>query len=135
MITVPIDLELTVSGGHALPLDDCELIYEPSDPYAVALIVRDDTHGVEQEWIFGRDLLTDGLARQLEPRYGDVRIWRCTPGQVHITLDSPEGTAELHAAAEIVGKFLTLTYTAVPLEHEMQHIDIDRELAAILGGA
>lgn len=133
MITLPIDLELICEHGHVTPCDDSYLIYDPADPYAVKLDIGDPTHGDSQLWMFGRDLLIDGLARQLEPRTGDVRIWRCNSYQVHITLDSPEGTAELHADAGQIDAFLILTYAAVPLAHEMDGVDIDRELALIFG--
>ncbi|SOE25649.1 SsgA family sporulation/cell division regulator [Streptomyces sp. OK228] len=135
MITLPIDLELILGRGHVRPLEGSELIYEPDDPYAVVMVTRDEMHGTVQVWTFARDLLTDGLARQLEPRTGgDVRVWRCNPVEVHITLDSPDGRCELHAIADDIDQFLTLTYAAVPLCHEMDGVDMDRELAAIMGG-
>lgn len=136
MITLPIDLELILERGHVRPLESCDLIYDPRDPFAVVLIVRDDLSGQEIEWTFSRDLLTDGLARQLEPRGGgDVRIWRCSRYEVHITLASPDGTADLHAEAEDIDQFLRLTYAAVPLAHELDHVDIGRELDAMFGEA
>lgn len=134
MITLPIDLELILEHGHVRPLD-AYLDYDPDDPYAVTFEVVDDLHGTVHVWTFARDLLTDGLARVLEPRTGDVRVWRCNPFEVHITLESPEGCCELHAVAEDIDAFLTLTYRAVPLEHEMEHVDMDRELASIFGEA
>ncbi|MCX4912843.1 SsgA family sporulation/cell division regulator [Streptomyces sp. NBC_00687] len=134
MIIVPIYLEITLEGGHALPLDHCELAYDPKDPYAVTLTVRDDTHGSEVVWTMGRSLLAEGLARQSPPELcGDVTIWRCGPDDLHIVLDSPDGRAELHGEAEQADAFLMRTYLAVPFTHEMDGIDLDAELALIFG--
>lgn len=134
MITLPIDLELIAPRGHVMPCDGSYLSYDPKDPYAVTMTVVDPLHGDTVVWMFARDLLTDGLARQLEPRTGsEVKIWRCNPLEMHITLSSPEGSCELHAEAEQIEAFLLLTYAAVPLEHEMDGIDMDAELASILG--
>lgn len=136
MITLPIDLELILPHGHVRPLEGSQLHYEPDDPYAVTLDVCEPTHGENIPWTMARDLLVDGLVRQLEPRCGgDVRIWRCDPVQVHITLESPEGTAELHAEAEQIEAFLLLTYAAVPLGHELDAVDMAAELAQIFGEA
>lgn len=136
MLTLPIDLELICDRGHVVPCDGTYLSYDPRDPFAVTMTVVDPTHGDELEWMFARDLLSGGLLRLAEPISAcDVRIWRCSPYQVHITLDSPEGRAELHAEAQQIEAFLSLTYQMVPPTHEMDGVDIDRELALIFGEA
>ncbi|MFI1408777.1 SsgA family sporulation/cell division regulator [Streptomyces sp. NPDC020707] len=135
MVTLPIDLELILPHGQVRELEDSYLHYEPSDPYAATLDVIDPCTNTLKIWTFARDLLTDGLCRTAEPTFGDVKVWRCDPYQVHITLASPEGCAGLHAQADQIEKFLKLTYAVVPLEHEMDGVDMDRELASIFGEA
>jgi hypothetical protein len=136
MIILPIDLEMILPHGHVRPLDGSSLAYDPADPYAVALVTYDETHDHSVTWVMARDLLAGGLTRVLEPRTGgDVRVWRCNPVEVHITLDGPEGRCELHAIAEDIGQFLTLAFAAVPFGSEMNGVDIDSELALITGEA
>ena len=115
MITLPIDLEHIGADDKLTPLE-AVLIYRPADPYAVKLdIVPPD--GDRVVWEFGRDLLADGLAQRAGAGGGDVVIWPCTDGALHIMLRSP------------------MTYAVVPRGKELDAVDVDQELNEIFGTA
>ncbi|MFE0101194.1 SsgA family sporulation/cell division regulator [Streptomyces sp. NPDC059009] len=135
MLSVPIDLEVILPHGHVAYADGSMLEYDPADPLAVTMAIADPLHGGVKPWIFARDVLADGLCCTREPGDGDVRVWRCGPYEVHITLDSPEGTTEMHADPGQVDHFLTLSYLLVPLGHELDAVDAEAELDALLDGA
>lgn len=133
MITLPIDLELLHDEGRITSLE-ASLIYEPADPYAVTLdIALPD--GDKRTWLFGRTLLADGMAQRAGAGGGDVVIWPCQNDELHITLRSPEGTADLHTVMDDVDSFLEMTYAAVPRGEELDAVDVDSELNEIFGTA
>lgn len=133
MITLPIDLEHIGADDKLTPLE-AVLIYRPADPYAVKLdIVPPD--GDRVVWEFGRDLLADGLAQRAGAGGGDVVIWPCTDGALHIMLRSPEGLAQLHTIVDDVDAFLEMTYAVVPRGKELDAVDVDQELNEIFGTA
>ncbi|MGW6790015.1 SsgA family sporulation/cell division regulator [Streptomyces chartreusis] len=132
MITLPIDLELICGSGRKQ--FSAALIYDPADPYAVALDIA-LPEGEKAVWMFGRDLLADGLKHQIGAGRGDVIIWSCTDDALHISLRSDEGAAELHTDPADVDAFLELSYGMVERGHEMDAVDVDAELNEIFGTA
>jgi hypothetical protein len=133
MQTVSSDLDLT------LVMDDdrtlrvpSTLLYSADHPFAVTTVFR--TADGDVTWVFGRDLLDDGL---IEPSgEGDVTVWPAVHGGravVCLALASPAGSALLHLDAGALRAFLDESYDLVPMGEEGEHLDIDAALAELLG--
>lgn len=95
------------------------LTYRVRDPYAVHIAFHSDTP-TPVHWVFGRDLLIDGVYRP--SGQGDVRIW---PTQicedrtvVCLSLTTPDGTAVLRAPAVALSAWLERTMRLVPSGRE-----------------
>lgn len=130
MIYLPLDLELI--ADEIVPMK-AMLTYDTADPYAATLTVSQQSQ--DAEWQFARDLLAEGFVSAHAAGYGDVRIWLCSNDNIHILLRSPEGAADLHAQSKDIADFLSLAYALVPPGRELDKIDMDGELAEILGEA
>lgn len=133
MLSVTADLDLVlVLGGDRVVVVPTTLQYSSESPFAVTTLFR--TSEGDVSWIFGRDLLADGL---VDPAgEGDVTIWpsRSAQGEiVCIALDSPSGGALLEADLRTVRGFLDDTYRLVPAGTESDLLDLDAEIAALLG--
>lgn len=130
-VSCELHLRLVVSGDSSLPVP-AGLRYETTDPYAVHATFH--TGGGETvDWVFARDLLSEGLQRPSGT--GDVRVWPArSRGQdiVCIALSSPEGQALLEAPARALKAFLNRTNAAVRPGTEHQHCDLDGELDQLL---
>lgn len=127
-VTSTMTLELIDANGDSTPLET-ELIYDPSDPYAVTAVFL--TVAGRVEWTFGRDLLLGGL---YEPTGdGDVHVWPCLDGDarsvVIIELVSPDGEALVQARTADMGAFVERMTAAVPPGSET--VDVDAAIAAI----
>jgi hypothetical protein len=133
-VTAELELRLVVPGGPLLPVM-ASLRYETADPWAVR--VGFQTGGEDQgvvEWMFARQLLTDGVARTVGE--GDVRVWPTTVGTEHfinLAMASPSGSALFEIDRDALVEFLQQTYVAVPTGHEAEVVDLDAELAILLG--
>jgi hypothetical protein len=131
-VTAQVELAFVAPDSSTLPVL-ADISYTPDDPYAVR--VRFHT-GVDDtvEWTFARSLLTDGVARPAGE--GDVRVW---PSHGHggpivcLSLCSPSGRALFEAPLQRLIEFLTETYATVPTGAEGDHVDVDTELAMMLG--
>jgi hypothetical protein len=133
-ITTPLPLIVTTGAGEA-PLD-AELRYDPADPFAVSLAIGTEC-GEPVVWTFARDLLSAGVSSPkgegditVEPDYAsdmdsDERMLR-------ITL-ATDCLATMLAPADRVVEFLVETFTVVPTGAELDRVDIDAEIAALLG--
>jgi hypothetical protein len=129
-VTTPLLLSVSAATGEADM--QAELRYDPNDPLAVTLAI-----GVECEspvvWVFGRDLLAEGLNDAAGE--GDITI-EPTDGagrhEVRITL-ATDSLATMIADRDKVVEFLVEAFTAVPSGCEMDRIDFDAEIAALLG--
>lgn len=109
------------------------LRYLRDDPFAVHLAfpAAAGLAGEQVEWVFARDLLDDGI---YEPSGdGDIHLWPCAPGLVMIEFDSPHGMALVEFAAADLNAFLDGAYEAVPAGEEVCYLDLDAELATLLG--
>ena len=104
--------------------------YDQRDPYAVRLSFPVNTQdGYPLSWIFGRQLLDEGLAGPAGE--GDVHLWPCGPDLVMLELRSESGSAQLALAARQVRAFLFLSYAEVPPGYESGCVEIDRLLQAL----
>lgn len=130
-VTRSLELRLVVSGVDAVPVL-AELCYEPADPYAVHATFWLD--GEPTTWVFGRDLLADGLVTPSGE--GDVGVW---PSQsagrpvVCLSLSSPSGHGLLEADLDDVAGFVGDMYAAVPSGEESRHLPLDAAIDWLLG--
>jgi hypothetical protein len=130
-VTAALELHLVVPGSDSLPLL-AGLSYDVTDPWAVRVSFDTGDSGVE--WLFARQLLTDGIA--FATGEGDIRVWpSLTDGERLVTLamESPSGSAMFEIDRDALVEFLQQTYLAVPTGHEGLNIDLDVELALLLG--
>jgi hypothetical protein len=133
MIPVRADLDLRlVLGGDRTVTVPATLAYAPTEPYAVSAVFR--TSDGDVTWVFSRDLLEDGLSRPSGE--GDVAVWPSSIRDakvVCLSLASPSGSALLEADVDAVRRFLDDSYSQVPMGTEGELLDLDAELAALLG--
>src|SRR5690349_9781337 len=119
-----IDFALRTFGAAPPPVP-AELEYDTRDPYAVAVVLHAGPGAVR--WLFGRDLLADGLLARCGD--GDVRVGPAAdPALVLVELTSPDGAAVLEAPAKEIAAFLDRTYDVVPAGSESDWFDFDEEL-------
>ncbi|MGW4065857.1 SsgA family sporulation/cell division regulator [Amycolatopsis sp. NPDC004747] len=122
-----IDFALRTFGAGPRPVP-AELEYDTLDPYAVAVVLHAGPSAVR--WLFGRDLLADGLLARCGD--GDVRIGPADdPALVLVELSSPDGAAVLEAPAKEIAAFLDRTYDVVPAGSESDWFDFDEEMAKL----
>ena len=133
-ITAELELHLVVPGGPSLPVL-ADLRYESNDPWAVRVAFQTGGEGDGiVEWMFARQLLTDGVAQATGE--GDVRVWPSLHGTervVNLARASPSGSALFEIDRDALVEFLQQTYLAVPTGHESDSVDLDAELASLLG--
>ena len=121
-----------VLGGDADVHVPSTLVYDSRSPFAVTAVFH--TSEGDVTWVFSRDLLEDGLTGPAGE--GDVAVW---PSRSHdrrvvcLSLASPSGSALLEADAADVVAFLDATFSVTPMGTEMSSIDLDAELAELLG--
>jgi hypothetical protein len=132
-VSAELELRLVVPGGPSLPVL-ATLRYETADPWAVRVGFQTGGEGDGVvEWMFARQLLTDGVARTVGE--GDVRVWPSTLDREHfinLAMASPSGSALFEIDRDALVEFLQQTYLAVPTGMEAEVVDLDAELAALL---
>ena len=137
-VRAELDLRLVVPGGPSLPVL-ADLRYAADDPWAVRVAFqvgqgRSDGEGVI-EWMFARQLLTEGIAAAVGE--GDVRVWPAVSGRervINLAMASPSGSALFEIDRDALVEFLQQTYLAVPTGTEDAVVDLDAELALLLEG-
>lgn len=134
-VTTELELRLVVSGGPSLPVL-ATLRYDARDPWAVRIVFQTGEDGEGVEWLFARQLLTDGVARPAGQ--GDVRVWPAPDRRdrvVHLAMASPSGSALFEIHRDDLVTFLQSTYLVVANGGEEQVVDLDDELALLLRDA
>lgn len=143
IVSAELEIALIAPDDVMIPLI-ASLHYTPSDPYAVRMAFHTGV-GEPNEWTFSRDLLADGLLTCAGA--GDVQIWPSAGhvlgvedgaagrGVVNVQLSSPSGSARFRAPADGIAGFLGRTYQLVGLGEESAAMDIEAELAGLLGQA
>jgi hypothetical protein len=133
-ITTPLSLVVSTSTGEAQL--DAELRYDPADPFAVALAIGIEC-GEPVVWTFARDLLAAGVGAPVGE--GDITIepdhasaLGDSERMLRITL-ATDCLATMLTSARSVIEFLMETYTVVPTGAELDRVDFDAEIAALLG--
>ncbi len=134
-VRTSLELRLVVPGGACLPVV-ADLTYVADDPWAVTVCFQTGAEGDGQvEWMFARQLLTDGIAGTVGE--GDVRVWPAmSDGErvVNVAMASPSGSALFEIDRDDVVEFLQQTYLVVPTGSEEDLVDLDAELALLLAG-
>jgi hypothetical protein len=132
-VTAELELRLVVPGGPSLPVI-AGLRYDSNDPWAVRVAFQTGGEGDGiVEWMFARQLLTDGVAKACGD--GDVRVWPALHGTdrvVNLAMASPSGSALFEIDRDALVEFLQQTYLAVPTGNESDAVDLDAELALLL---
>ncbi|GAA4778665.1 SsgA family sporulation/cell division regulator [Actinomycetospora chlora] len=108
-----------------------EMRYDTRDPYAVQAAFRTGRAGWV-EWVFSRDLLTEGLLGASGA--GDVRIRPSDHDgeSIEIELSSPSGHATFRAASREVSEFLARTHEIVAPGAEDDWLDLEHALGLLL---
>ena len=134
--TITTPLSLVVSTGTGEAELDAELRYDPADPFAVSLAIGVEC-GEPVVWTFARDLLSAGVSAPTGE--GDITI-EPDPASaldedtrmLRITL-ATDCLATMLASSDRVVEFLVETYAIVPTGSELDRVDLDSEIAALLG--
>jgi Streptomyces sporulation and cell division protein, SsgA len=132
---LPIAIELSarlLQQGSSSVAARIHLQYKSNDPYAIEMTIRlrDQT---PITWMFGRDLLDDGLRQ--ESGVGDVRIAPCPQGPtalLHITLRDDIGAVDLEMLRAPIAEFLQLSYLRVPRGTEGLFVLIEDDVSALV---
>jgi hypothetical protein len=121
-----------ISGVDQNELIEGELVFDPAEPYAVAMHLQARAGTVV--WTFARELLADGL--YVPSGNGDVQIWPClsSTGEAVIIIElcSPNGSAVLQAPSRAVHDFVVRTHRVVPEGEESAHLSLDDLISHLL---
>ena len=137
-VRTELELRLVVPGGPSLPVL-ADLRYSADDPWAVRVAFQTGASNEDGsgdgivEWMFARQLLTDGIAGTVGE--GDIRVWPAMAGGervINLAMASPSGSALFEIDRDELVEFLQQTYLAVPTGTEEDVIDIEAELALLL---
>jgi hypothetical protein len=132
-ITAPLALYVSTGTGEAEL--DAELRYDPADPFAVSLAIGTEC-GEPVVWTFARDLLASGV--QSPSGVGDITVEPDTMSadddekRIRITL-ATDCLATMLTTTSSVVEFLVETFEVVPSGTELDRVDLDAEIAALLG--
>ena len=129
--TVTKTLTLSVSAVTGDADLEAELRYDPSDPLAVSLAIGTEC-GEPVVWVFGRDLLADGVKDCAGE--GDITVEPASDidsRELRITL-ATDCLATMLASRDEIVEFLVETYSVVPTGTEFDRIDWDAEISALL---
>ena len=105
-VTAELELRLVVPGGPSLPVL-ANLRYETADPWAVRVAFQTGAKNEDGsgdgivEWMFARQLLTDGVAKTVGE--GDIRVWPSVIGREHF-LFAPKVRGKI-ARGKLAGGF------------------------------
>jgi hypothetical protein len=116
--------DMVLLGGDGVEPVRAELRYHRRDPLAVEMRLS-IARSPAVSWVFGRDLLIDGLRRP--SGIGDVRIYPVHESVI-IELRSAAGKAVLLSYLPDLADFVAHIVAAVPVGAEIAHDDIEREL-------
>jgi hypothetical protein len=133
-ITTPLTLTVTTGTGEA-ELSG-ELRYDPSDPFAVSLAIGVEC-GEPVVWTFARDLLSAGVSAPAGE--GDITIepdvshgFTAEDRALRVTL-ATDCLATMLVNTDRVVEFLVETFALVPTGSELDRVDWDAEISALLG--
>lgn len=126
-VVTSLEFALVVGDAERVKVA-AQLSFDARDPFAVT--VSFDAGGTYPvEWTFARDLLDEGLWRAVGD--GDVKVWPHR-GAVFLALCSPSGEAVLETRRRAVADFMGRIERLVPIGHEADRVNFDRELESLL---
>jgi Streptomyces sporulation and cell division protein, SsgA len=128
-VTTPLTLAVSAASGEADLA--AELRYDANDPFAVSLAIGMEC-GTPVVWVFGRDLLADGVSQATGE--GDITVEPANDAYSHeirITL-ATDCLATMIAPRDKVVEFLVQSFTVVASGCELDRIDFDAEIASLL---
>ncbi len=108
-----IKVPFTLVGHPANTANQADFVWSACDPAAIRVTFYGDGGGVE--WVFGRELLADGISSIVPVGFCDVKIASAVADVVtqalrfKIMLSSPEGEATVIMESGSVMDFLQLT--------------------------
>lgn len=110
------------------------LRYTGDDPFALALHFPAEVTSEERDisWVFSRELLEAGLRGPTGE--GDVQLWPSGRDQTVVELHALAGTAMVEFPTPALRRFLWRTYQLTPQGEEDLDLQLDEELAELLGG-
>lgn len=110
------------------------LRYDTNDPVAVRVVFPSDAALEDEEasWALARELLDAGLRAPAGD--GDVHVRPCGQDRTVIELRAQEGVALVEFSAGDLRRFLRHSYAVIPRGEEHLTLDLDGELATLLGG-
>ncbi|MFF8841300.1 SsgA family sporulation/cell division regulator [Streptomyces sp. NPDC015127] len=109
------------------------LHYDRRDPFAVRIDFPGPAtlEGTDTSWAFSRELLTEGV--HAATGVGDVRVRPYGYDRTVLEFHAPEGIAMVHIRTGELRRFLDRAQTLVPAGTEHLHLDLDHDLAELLG--
>ncbi len=125
-VNTPVPLAVETALVHAEV--DGALSFDPTDPFAVTLTVA-PSMPERVTWTFARELLEAGV--MAPAGYGDVTVEPCGDREIRITL-AGDKVASMTLSLDAVAEFLIATYAVVPSGSELDHVDLDAQIAALL---
>lgn len=135
-VCAELELRLVVPGGPSLPVV-AEMSYAATDPWAVRVSFQvgsgQDGDGTV-DWLFARQLLTEGISGTVGD--GDVKVWPSVSGRervINLAMASPSGAALFEIDRDALVEYLQQTQFAVPTGTEQDVVDLDAELALLIG--
>ena len=132
----PIATELSarlLQQGRRSVAARIQLQYRATDPYAVEMTIRLPDQK-PMPWLFGRDLLDDGLRH--ESGVGDVRIAPCPQAPtelLHVRLRDDIAAVDLEMRFAPVAEFLRQAYLQVPRGAEGLFVLIEDDVSPLVG--
>jgi hypothetical protein len=107
---------------------EARLEYDPADPFAVTLEL--DSGSRRERWVFGRDLLADGLRSMVPVGEGEVRVQATSVLTEIIRTHGSGSSVRLRLPWWNTREFLRQSHEVVPRGEES--CDVDAWLAALM---
>lgn len=119
-------------NGDEFPVN-LTLVYDPVDPYAVAIGIYSDGYGEVVSWSVGRDLFARAIRGEPPIEYADAQV-RAGVSGIYLTLISAVDRShrtEMRLEVDDVAEFLNETYMLVPHGEESAD-DLVEEISRFL---
>jgi hypothetical protein len=143
-VVVRKDVPVRLLMNEAAVVLSAHFVYTTADPHAVEVTFNTGMDG-PVVWTFSRDLLRDGLTKPSGD--GDVKISPAGLIQdksalfsltgagklISMTLTSPYGVAQFVMNEKLVDAFINDIYKLVPAGEELEYLNLDEGLTALLG--
>jgi hypothetical protein len=121
MNQIMIDTAGWIRGLGEAETVEVRMSYDPADPLAITLRITGESR--QDDWVFSRDLLADGLRSMVPVGTGSIQV-QATSVLTEISHLSDDGGIEmLRLPWWNTREFIRLTHTVVPRGHE--EIDVD----------